>query len=210
VENLPVLANNNPSNSIALSEDIRLLAQAFLRAKKDFRPTGLGGTNSHQKYRYAKIEDIYGAVEGALNNNDIIIWHFARPIEGFEYLFTRLIHAPSGQFVEDMRLMETEKPGNQGRGASNTYMRKYAVLSLCSIAAEDDDGEDEQRFIERKAAQPTCSLDQIKELQGEIKSATNGKELYSNVLKHNKIRDLSELKLSSFEAVRTYIISNKG
>jgi hypothetical protein len=111
------------SETPSMSSDIRLLAQAFLLAKKEFSVTGLGGSNLHQKYKYAKLGDIYNAVEGALANNQIIIWHYAALSEQGEILRTRLIHAPSGQFIEDARLLESEKPGNQGKGAANTYMK---------------------------------------------------------------------------------------
>jgi ERF superfamily len=194
------------SNTPSMSSDIRALASAFLLAKKEFIVTGLGGTNSHQKYKYAKIEDIYNAVEGALSKNDIIIWHFARPIDDKEYLHTRLIHTTTGQFVEDCRLLESEKAGNQGKGAANTYMRKYALLSLCAISTEDDDGAEEELHISKYQR---LSDDQIKLLQTMIKSCPNAKTIYDNILKFNKIQDLTYLKPSSFESVKSYILSNK-
>lgn len=194
------------SNTSAMSEDIRILAASFLLAKREFMATGLGGTNSHQKYKYAKIEDIYHAVEGALSKNNIIIWHFARPGNGIEFLHTRLTHTITGQFIEDCRILESEKPGNQGRGAANTYMKKYALLSLCAIATEDDDGEEEERYISRESV---LSEEQLRYIQVEIKSAGNAKVLYNNILKFNKIQDLSQLRLSSFESVKSYIANNR-
>lgn len=197
------------SHTPSMSEDIRSLAAAFLLAKKDFIATGLGGTNSHQRYNYAKIGDIYHAVEGALAQNGIIIWHFARPHDtGIEYLYTRLVHAPTGQFVEDCRILESEKPGNQGKGAANTYMRKYALLSLCAITTEDDDGGEEERYIARTNTEQSISDEQLKYIQGEIKSCKNSAQLYRNILSFNKIQDLSQLKASSFESVKLYIINN--
>ena len=197
------------SNTPAMSEDIRAIAAAFLLAKKEFSATGFGGTNAHQKYKYAKIEDIYHAVEDALSKNNIIIWHFARPVEGIEYLYTRLIHAPTGQFIEDCRILESEKPGNQGKGAANTYMKKYALLSLCAIATEDDDGEEESRYITKMSEEQNISIEQVSLLQSHIKSARNASMLYNNILKFNKINDLSQLKVASFESVKSYIVNNR-
>jgi hypothetical protein len=193
----------------AMSEDIRALATSFLLAKKGFVFTGLGGTNSHQKYKYAKIGDIYHAIEDALSKNDIIIWHFARPVDGIEYLHTRLIHTTSGQFVEDCRILESEKAGNQGKGAANTYMRKYALLSLCALTTEDDDGEEEERYIGRSSYERTITDEQVRTLQGAIKNSSNAKTLYDNILKFNKIQDLSQLKASSLDSVKAYILNNK-
>jgi len=202
------IKNYNPS----MSEDITKLAQAFLLAKNDFRATGLGGTNAHQKYNYAKIGDIYQAVEGALSKNNIIIWHFARPTDGgIEYLYTRLIHTLTGQFIEDCRILESEKPGNQDKGKANTYMKKYAVLSLCAIATEDDDGQEEEQHIEKKAAGSGLLVkDEIDYLHGQLKACSNGKLLYATILKDNNIRSFADLPFSHYETVKSYIeISRK-
>jgi hypothetical protein len=197
------------SGTQSMSDDIRLLAQAFLLAKQEFIATGKNGKNDHQKWNYAKIEDIYRAVEAGLAQHNIFIWHFARPLDTVkEILYTRLVHAPSGQWIEDARFLESEKPGNQARGSANTYMKKYAVLSLCSIATEDDDGEAEEKHIKTKMAEPTISDAHVRELQMEIKGSANGKDLYGYILTHYKIKDLKELKASMFDSALMYITTN--
>jgi len=198
------------SGTRSMSEDIRQVSQAFLLAKREFVATGRSARNDHQKYSYAKIGDIYNAVEEALMKNNIIIWHFStiQP-DSQEILVTRLIHTLSGQFVEDARLLVSEKPGNQAKGAANTYMKKYALLSLCAISTEDDDAQEEERYIAKKAAEPSINAEQLKELQEEIKVAPNKVVIYNNILKFNKLRDLSELKASSFDYVKTYIVNSK-
>jgi ERF superfamily len=200
-----IINSNNP----AMSEDVRAISTALLLAKNEFLATGLAGENTHQRYKYAKIGDIYHAVDGALAKNNIIILHFARPVDGVEYLHTRLIHTLSGQFIEDCRILESEKAGNQGKGAANTYMRKYALLSLCALTTEDDDGEEEDRYVAKRAQEPFLSNECIILLQSIIKASTNGKELYNNILKFNKVKDLSELRMSSFESIKSYIANNR-
>lgn len=197
------------SNTKSMSEDIRQLAQAFAKAKKEFVATGKSARNSHQNYKYAKIDDIYNAVEDALMNHDIIIWHYSSILDGKEMLVTRLVHCISGQFIEDVRFLESEKPGNQAKGAANTYMKKYALLSLCAISTEDDDGQSEEHYIAKRAAEPVITTEQINNLKELIKAANNKNVLYGNILKFNKITDLSELKASSYNAVTNYILSNK-
>lgn len=199
------MKNYNP----AMSDDTTALASAFLAAKDKFRATGLSGDNNHTKNRYAKIGDIYRAVEGALSENKIIIWHFARPTEGgIEYLYTRLIHTTTGQFIEDCRILESEKPGNQAKGAANTYMKKYAVLSLCAIATEDDDGEGEEKYISTKQPELLVS-DEVNYLMTELKKCANAKALHDYILKHNNVQSLYQLPFSSYEIVKSYIVKNK-
>jgi len=196
------------SNTPAMSEDIKAIACAFLEAKKEFRSTGLSGSNSHQKYNYAKIGDIYNAVEDALHKHNIIIWHFSRPQDsGMEYFYTRLVHTLSGQFIEDCRILESEKPGNQAKGAANTYMKKYALLSLCAMSTEDDDGQDEQKYIDNKS--DLLNHTEVTYLHNQLKACANGKKLYESILKNNNIRSLSELPFSCYETVKSYITNNK-
>ncbi len=199
------------SGTTAMSDDIRALAQAFLLAKKEFLSTGLSGNNAHQKYKYAKIEDIYGAVEGALSKNHIIIWHYARPDAGVEYLITRLVHTQTGQFIEDVRIMESEKPGNQAKGAANTYMKKYAVLSLCSIPTEDDDGEEEEKHIAQKQyeEEPTITPDQLLSLNNDLKACSNAGTLFTAIKGFNEVENLAQLKRSKFAGVKAYIEKNR-
>ncbi len=196
------------SNTPAMSEDIRSLAKAFRLAKKEFRPTGFDGDNKFQNIKYAKIGAIYKAVEDALSNHGIIIWHFKRPNDaGLEYMHTRLVHDETGQFIEDCRITESEKPGNQAKGAADTYMKKYAVLSLCAIATEDDDGQEEEKYIDKKPE--LLVQDEITYLHNQLKSCANGKKLYENILRDNHIRNLSDLPFLRYEEIKSYIAKNK-
>jgi ERF superfamily len=202
----------SPSNTSSMSDDIRAIGQAFWEAKKDFKPTGKSGTNKNQGWDYASITDIYNGVEEALLKQKIIIWHFDRNVNGVEYLVTRLIHWPTGQWVEDMRAFIVEKPGNQGKGAANTYNRKQAIQSLCAIPCEDDDCEAEQVHIKSKAqnlSKEPISEKQVQLIKDAVNAASNGKIMYDNILSFNKIKLVSELPARSFESVMGYIENTK-
>lgn len=198
------------SNSQCMSGDIRALAKDFLKAKQGFVATGKSARNDHQKYSYARLEDIYNAVEFSLIDNNIIIWHFCSINDAAqEELHTRLVHVESGQWIQDSRLLQTEKPGNQGKGIANTYMRKVAVLSLCSIAPEeDDDGASEQRHIERRPEGPPITEESINDIKRMLKEAPNGNKMYAVLLQTYAIRDLSELKEAQAVGARGFIVKN--
>ena len=196
------------SYSSAMSDDITKLATAFLLAKKAFIKLDLNGRNDHQKFDYARLNDIYKAVEEGLTEQNIWITHWTRPQDsGLEYIYTRLIHAPTGQFIEDSRILQPDKPGCKDRGAAETYMKKYAVLSLCSIAPSHKDDVDAQQ--ESKGPE-LLVFDEVKYLQSEIKSASNPTTLHNNILKVYKVQSLSQLPFSMYESVKDYIANNKG
>ena len=196
-----------------MSPDTRILAAEFLKAKQDFNKTGKSGKNSHQNYDYAKIEDIYNAVEDALGKYNIIIWHMARPNESGQilYLFTRLVHTLSGQWIEDMRILESEKPGNQAKGAANTYMKKYAVLSLCAIATEDDDGEEEDKYIQEKKTEKIPKIGPIglSELYQLLDNSANKQDLEKQILQTCNIKDLTEIPDARAFAAIEFVKKNR-
>lgn len=208
---------SNIINIKSQSDSIKEIAGSLLKAKRAFTSTGLSAKNAHQKYSYAKMQDIYDAVKHALHNNNIIIVHQSYvdvydkqkgdTIEPayVEYLITKLIHAPSEEYIADIRILESEKPGNQGKSAANTYMRKVAVLSLCAIATEDDDGEEEQKYIESNKITAE-QYNSIKDLIG------NDKQLYVNLLKAFNLKTLSDITRNMIPRVVQWLANetNKG
>jgi hypothetical protein len=191
-----------------MSDDIRELAQAFLKAKMC-----MGGAKKNSKsnlHKYANLFAIYEAVEQALHEQNIFIWHFAEVLSKGEasdtesVLHTRLIHAPSGQFIQDTRPLKSEKPGNQAMGSANTYMRRYAVLSLCALETEDDDGEAERKYIEKRD-QEFIDPQQVIELQECMKQMGIKNDTYQYILNRNGISDLAELKKSQFSGLMNFI-----
>lgn len=191
-----------------MSDDIRELAQAFLKAKMR-----MGGAKKNAKsnlHKYANLLAIYEAVEEALHEQNIFIWHFAEVLnqsagsDSESVLHTRLIHAPSGQFIQDTRPLKSEKPGNQAMGSANTYMRRYAVLSLCALETEDDDGEAERKYIEKRDRE-FITPEQVIELQECMKQMGVKNDTYQYILNRNGISDLAELKRSQFNGLMRFI-----
>jgi hypothetical protein len=202
------MATEYQSNKTHLmSDDIRELAQAFLQAKMR-----MGGAKKNSKsnlHKYANLLAVYEAVEEALHQHNIFIWHFAeRLADGESVLHTRLIHAPSGQFIQDTRSLKSEKPGNQAVGSANTYMRRYAVLSLCALETEDDDGEDERKYIEKRERE-FIDPEQVIELQELMKQIGVKNETYQYILNRNGVSDLAELRKSQYNGVMHFIRSLK-
>jgi hypothetical protein len=193
------------SDSACMSADVRLLANSLAKAKRHFGKTGKSATNNHTKYSYAKIEDIYNAVESSLLDEDVIIWHGNYFKDDKEVLITRFIHTLSGQWMQDIRYIESEKPGNQAKGAANTYMRKYAVLCMCAIATEDDDGQHEQEYIKKNSPHFTVSTSQSSMIKAAIKKHPDGINVYKELLSDFGISSVEELQAKDFERVMDII-----
>lgn len=195
-----------PSDSAAMSPCVKNIMAGKIAATKEYECTGLSAVNAHQKYKYAKLNDIYYAVKGALGNHHIDISHFRLWIFDRLFLVTRLTHSQSGEWIQDMTPVENEKPGHQGHGAALTYMKKYAVLNLCAIATEeDDDGHEEQRYIEA----PRITGTQQEELTKLIKEHSDSLDIWKSIAGRNRISNLNELKASEYNGVKYFIVNYK-
>jgi hypothetical protein len=96
-------------------------------------------SRSADRYKYADLATVLEAVRKPLADNGLSL---VQLFEG-EVLVTRLLHV-SGQSIDSaIPLMRLEARGInalQALGSSISYLRRYSVLALLSLASEDDDG----------------------------------------------------------------------
>lgn len=191
---------------------IDVLIKDLQVAKSRFTKTGLRAVNQHQKYKYAKINEIYDAVEPALESVNIIIIHQREWFDQRFFLITRLFHTIAQQWIQDVAPIENEKPGNQGHCIAATYMKKVAVLNLCGIATEeDDDTEEEQRYIEdREKNVPSISEAQEEYLLNLISKHPNKMDLWKAMSEKAQIKTLSDIKAGDFENAKMFITRFKA
>ena len=168
------------------------LLQAFLEAKKGFEKPKKSKKSNHGDY--STVEDINDATQPALQANNLVIIPSVRD----DILTVRLYHTLTGQFLEDVRKLVSEKSGCQGMGASNTYMLKYALKTILNISGndDDDDGQAEQAYIEKqkKEEQDYIEKQVIKKKETELAALLiNVKE---HVLNNKYVADMIKEKFN--------------
>lgn len=191
------------------SETLTKYNESFLTAKKDFcnpdkNASATAGGNS--KYEYAKIDQIYKAVEKSLHENSLYITHQVITISiDKEILVTTIMHT-SGEFMRDIRHLVNEKQGNQGRGMANTYSRKYSVLCLCALATTDDDAQAEDKYLDARV-----TAEQVNEIQVWCKELKYG--IYEDALcKKFGVQNLYYLLNKQYSQIKEHVnkINNKN
>jgi hypothetical protein len=124
------------------SDSIKSIAPALLQAQKSITFAGKNARNPHFKNTYADLSAVIDALKPALNNVGIVFMQTPSPSDaGTLALTTRLIHAESGEFMEDTGICPLPKSDPQGYGSAMTYMRRYSLASICGLYQDDDDGE---------------------------------------------------------------------
>ncbi len=134
------------------SSSITNLAKAMLAAQEQLRPVAKDASNPFLKNRYASLVAVLDVVRRPLLDNGILL--VQRVVEsepGTAAVETRLIHV-SGEWIAGtttIPLPEAE-PGNKANlgqqvGAAISYARRYGLMSMLSLAAVDEDTDNEVR-----------------------------------------------------------------
>lgn len=110
-------------------------------AKKllDFQKLGIRVTKSAEnpyfKNKYANLNEVLDKVKPELNKLGILISQSPQK----DGLKTQLIDVESGEVIEGF--LEYAETGTAQRlGSSNTYNRRYSLVTMLNLEDEDDDG----------------------------------------------------------------------
>lgn len=134
---MPAAATTKAATPEAL--ETNELFVALLKAKQQFGPVLKDKMNPAFKSKYADLGAVLEAVEPALLANGILVVQQVQSFDDVMYLDTSLIHV-GGLKIGSRYKVTPMKKDPQGEGSAITYARRYSLLSLLSIAPEDDDG----------------------------------------------------------------------
>jgi hypothetical protein len=119
------------SNEIKnLTGALAIFHQHVGKIKKD-------ATNPHFKSTYATLPSVLDAIAGPLATAGLFV---AQMPTGDGGLTTRIVHAESGEYMQDTMVMKTAAGTPQAFGSAITYARRYALCAALSLSVGDDDG----------------------------------------------------------------------
>lgn len=153
--------------------------------------------------KFTPLEDLYDILRPVLSTHDLIITHnITQEAEAPRVLITRIIHAPSGAYLEDTRLLISAKQDNQGWGAAETYAKRYALRALLAVdtGEDDDDGDREQSHL----AGPI--RDKLKET---LRSAENGRWILERIKESNRVASIDDLNPKQLQGALAFAEKTK-
>lgn len=98
--------------------------------------------NPHFKSRYMSLDSIVEKAMPLLSEHGLV-WTTlpCRDVQGEPALRYRMIHAESGEELSETMPLLLAKPDPQGQGSAITYARRYSLVAVLNLVAdEDDDG----------------------------------------------------------------------
>lgn len=134
------MANEKAGSEKSIVEALAVFQQACPAIKKDSTATGTKYT-----YKYGSLPHVLETIKphmkkAGLTFSQPIIW-----VDGIQFISTRLYHVESGERMESrMMLPEYEfaqMNAIQSKGSVITYFRRYALMSILGIVAEEDDND---------------------------------------------------------------------
>lgn len=118
---------------------MKALAGALLAFQKEAPNLQKNAINPHFKNKYISLDSLMEQVLPALNKQGVALIQAPTTIDGHAGLRTTLVHAESGEHVEDVMPLMLEKANPQGQGSAITYARRYALMAILGLVADEDD-----------------------------------------------------------------------
>lgn len=114
----------------------------LIKARLEIQPPKKEGTNPHFRSKYVTLEGCIEAITEPLANHGFFLsQHVTNMVELKPSVVTILRHEDndSWELRSEVPLV-LSKQDMQGLGSAITYARRYGIMSLLSLPAEDDDG----------------------------------------------------------------------
>lgn len=122
-----------------MSENISQLATSLSKAQGEIDDATKKGINPAFRSKYADLAAVRGVIREPLAVNDLSVVQFPRTVQGGVEVETMIVHK-SGEFMSETLFMPVSKYDAHGIGSGITYARRYGLMSLLCLAADDDDG----------------------------------------------------------------------
>lgn len=116
------------------------LYKALLKVQGEIGSIAKDSKNPFFKSSYLSLNGVRDAVLPVLTKHGVVLTQPTRYDQGKTFVSTELTHAESGQSLSSMTEVVCSKPGDaQNFGSGLSYSRRYGLMSMLSLAAEDDD-----------------------------------------------------------------------
>ena len=84
---------------------------------------------------YATLNDVLKVLQGTIDFGIEYHQNFQSP-----YLITTITHLESGEYIESLIELKTEKETYHSYGSAISYLRRYSLITMFGLQDEDDDG----------------------------------------------------------------------
>lgn len=170
------------------------IATALAKAQSTMSGAKRTKKNPFFKSSYADLESVFEAIREPFAENGLSVTQIMEVLDnGNQVLITRLMHE-SGEFL-DSKMLVPNIQDIQKLGGAYTYLRRYALMAIAGIPAEDDDGNEASQ--EQKKQAQWISKDKYEKMMEFIEPYP---DLVSELKRICKVSDLRRINEAQFQA----------
>ena len=114
------------------------LTQSLLAFQAEGVKLQKNAINPHFKNRYIGLDSLMADVLPVLNKCGLVVLQMPCSVDGVPSLTTRIVHGASGEAVESTMPLMLTKQDPQSMGAALTYARRYALMAVLGLVADED------------------------------------------------------------------------
>lgn len=127
------------------------LSKAFVALQADLKPVSKSATNPFFKSNYAPLPEVMESIQPLLAKHKLAVMQPMTHLDGEPAIKTILIHEGGGM-IQEVSPVFLDKKNAQSHGSAITYARRYGIMSLLGIVADNDD--DGHKASQPQAKQP--------------------------------------------------------
>lgn len=118
------------------------LAGALLKAQGEMGKLIKDSKNPHFNSTYASLAAVLDTVRAPLQAAGLVLYQSVSAADGEVMIRSMLIHAETGESIEEMLPLPVAQRTPQAYGSAITYGRRYLAMAMCGLAPDDDDAND--------------------------------------------------------------------
>ena len=189
---MEVLEDKN--NSLPKAKVLKAIAE--FRRENFIKATGKNQMirNNIGGIKYATLNDLLKVLEGT--NKFGIEWYqnFNSP-----YLMTTIMHLESGEFIESVIELKTEKETYHSFGSAISYLRRYSLITMFGLQDSDDDGNMTLRGRSDKT--PENNITSKNTSDGGVSSSSTITSLKSALAECKTVQDVNKYYRENYKAL---------
>ena len=136
----------------------RTLAQKLIEFHMEVGTVRKTSTNPHFKSKFADINAVLSVVMPVTTSKGIVIVQSPSITDSGHVLITKLINADdASDYLESVTPLILPKHDMQAYGSAVTYARRYALMCMLDLEAEDDDANRASQYQQNNNQQPQAN-----------------------------------------------------
>ena len=182
---------------------MKSIATALAAAQINMGKALKQANNPHFRSKYADLGSVMDACLPALNERGIAVIQPTGENELGRFVETIMIHGESGEQLSCRVPLIVGKNDMQGYGSAVTYARRYGLMAMAGIAAEDDDGNAAAKAAPKQEAPKKISAEQFKAINDLIFDTETDEAKFCAYYKVEELHDMNAKQATEAAAMLT-------